>query len=47
MIAWTAIWLIFLFGTIIVFTWLSVVVSIKGFGELKQLFRSLREGDQD
>jgi hypothetical protein len=41
--AWTIFWLVSLFGTIVVFTWLSVVVSIKGFGELRQLFSFLQE----
>ncbi|MFC2076213.1 hypothetical protein ACFLT7_03925 [candidate division KSB1 bacterium] len=47
MIVWTIIWLTCLFGTIVVFTWLSVVVSIKGYGELKQLFEHLKEGEED
>ena len=47
MTAWTIFWLISLFGTIVVFTWLSVVVSIKGFGELRQLFEFLKEEGKD
>ena len=47
MTLWTVIWLVCLFGTIVLFTWLSIVVSIKGFGELRQLFKFLKEEERE